>query len=160
MRNETDLRQAMDRHGDMVWRLCVLHLKNYADAEDVFQTVFMKYTMRTTEFENEAHEKAWLIRVSINACRDILGSFFRTHTVPLEQTLQEQSETNDENQAVLGAVMRLPKKYRDAVYLHYYEGYTAKQIGKILGKKESTVYTLLYRAREQLRKMLEENENG
>lgn len=154
MRNEEEVNRAIDRHADTVKRLCMLHLKNHADTEDIFQTVFLKYALSTDVFESEAHEKAWLIRVTINACRDLLRSFFRSRTVPLDALLEQPASLPDEHREVLEAVLALPAKYRDVIYLHYYEGYTAPEIGRILGKKVNTVYTLLTRARQLLRDRL------
>ena len=83
MQNEQEVNQAIDQYGDMVRRICLLHLKNISDAEDIFQEVFFKYALRTVPFESDAHEKAWLIRVAINACKDLRKSFFRSRTVSL-----------------------------------------------------------------------------
>ena len=77
MRSEWEANRAIDRYADLVRRVCMIHLKNHADTEDIFQTVFLKYVTGTTEFESEEHEKAWFIRVTINACKDLLRSFFR-----------------------------------------------------------------------------------
>lgn len=129
-------------------------MKNHADTEDIFQTVFLKYALSSAVFENTEHEKAWFIRVTINACRDLLRSFFRSRTVPLDVLADQEAPSFADNREVLEAVLSLPAKYRDVVYLHYYEGYTAPQIGEILEKKTNTVYTLLTRAREQLRRLL------
>lgn len=87
MRSEEDVGEAIDQYGDMVKRLCVVHLKNEADTEDVFQTVFLKYARHTAPFHDEAHKKAWLIRVTLNACKDLLKSFFRKNTVSLNETV-------------------------------------------------------------------------
>ena len=132
----------------------MIHLKNRADTEDIFQTVFLKYVTGTTEFESEEHEKAWFIRVTINACKDLLRSFFRSRTVSLDDLLEQPDQVPEDHREVLEAVLALPDKYRDVVYLHYYEGYTAPEIGTILHKNPNTVYTLLTRARDELRKML------
>ena len=132
----------------------MIHLKNHADTEDIFQTVFLKYVTGTTEFESEEHEKAWFIRVTINACKDLLRSFFRSRTVSLDDLLEQPDRVPEDHREVLEAVLALPDKYRDVVYLHYYEGYTAPEIGTILHKNPNTVYTLLTRARDELRKML------
>ena len=132
----------------------MIHLKNYADTEDIFQNVFLKYVLSSAVFENPEHEKAWFIRVTINACRDLLKSFFRSRTVSLDELADQPDQLSQENREVLEAVLSLPAKYRDVVYLHYYEGYTAKEIGTILKKNTNTVYTLLTRAREQLRSTL------
>lgn len=154
MRSEEEINTAIEQYADTVKRICIVHLKNHADTEDIFQTVFLKYALSSAVFENTGHEKAWFIRVTINACRDLLRSFFRSRTVPLDVLADQEAPSFADNREVLDAVLSLPAKYRDVVYLHYYEGYTAPQIGEILGKKTNTVYTLLTRAREQLRRLL------
>lgn len=154
MRSEWEANRAIDRYADLVRRVCMIHLKNHADTEDIFQTVFLKYVTGTTEFESEEHEKAWFIRVTINACKDLLRSFFRSRTVSLDDLLEQPDQVLEDHREVLEAVLALPDKYRDVVYLHYYEGYTAPEIGTILHKNPNTVYTLLTRARDELRKML------
>ena len=154
MRSEWEANRAIDRYADLVRRVCMIHLKNHADTEDIFQTVFLKYVTGTTEFESEEHEKAWFIRVTINACKDLLRSFFRSRTVSLDDLLEQSDQVPEDHREVLEAVLALPDKYRDVVYLHYYEGYTAPEIGTILHKNPYTVYTLLTRARDELRKML------
>lgn len=154
MRSEWEASRAIDRYADLVRRVCMIHLKNHADTEDIFQTVFLKYVTGTTEFESEEHEKAWFIRVTINACKDLLRSFFRSRTVSLDDLLEQPDQVLEDHREVLEAVLALPDKYRDVVYLHYYEGYTAPEIGTILHKNPNTVYTLLTRARDELRKML------
>lgn len=160
MRSEEEAARAIERYGDMVRRLCLVHLKNPADMEDIFQNVFLKYVLSPVVFESPEHEKAWLIRVTLNACRDLVKSFFRSRTVPLEELLDQPAPLSEEHREVLEAVLALPRKYRDAVYLHYYEGYTAAEIGKLLGKNTNTVYTLLTRAREQLRETLGGDRDG
>lgn len=154
MRSEEEINTAIEQYADTVKRICIVHLKNHADTEDIFQTVFLKYALSSAVFENTEHEKAWFIRVTINTCRDLLRSFFRSRTVPLDVLADQEAPSFADNREVLEAVLSLPAKYRDVVYLHYYEGYTAPQIGEILEKKTNTVYTLLTRAREQLRRLL------
>ena len=154
MRSEQEASRAIERYGNTVRRLCMMHLKNHADTEDIFQTVFLKYVLSSVSFESDEHEKAWLIRVTINACKDLLKSFFRSRTVSLEQLLDQPAPMPPDHREVLESVLALPQKYRDVVYLHYYEVYTAPEIGKILGKNANTVYTLLTRARQLLRDRL------
>ena len=154
MRSEEEANRAIDRYADLVRRLCMVHLKNPTDTEDIFQTVFLKYVLRSAGFDSPEHEKAWFIRVTINACRDLLKSVFRSRTVSLDELADRPDELSQQHREVLEAVLSLPAKYRDAVYLHYYEGYTAQEIGSILHKNTNTVYTLLTRAREQLRQTL------
>ena len=155
MREEQEVGRAIEQYADTVRRLCMIHLRHHADAEDVFQTVFLKYALHSEPFESEEHEKAWIIRVTINACRDLGRSFFRSCTVSLDEMLDQPDEISRENKEVLEAVRSLAPKYRNMIYMHYYEGYTAPQIGRILGKKVNTVYTLLARGRQQLKERLE-----
>lgn len=154
MRSEEEVSRAMERHADMVRRLCMIHLKNHADTEDIFQTVFLKYVLSSVSFESEEHERAWLIRVTLNACRDLLRRFFRSRTVSLEELVEQPAAIAPDHREVLEAVLSLPPQYRDAVYLHYFEGMTAPQISRLLRKNVNTVYTLLTRARERLRERL------
>ena len=154
MRGEEETNQAIERYGDTVRRLCMIHLKNEADTQDIFQTVFLKYLLHDRPFESREHEKAWFIRVTLNACKDLLKSFFRSRTVPLEELTNKAADLTDEAREVLNAVLALPQKERDVVYLHYYEGYTAPEISRLLGKNVNTIYTNLARARERLREML------
>lgn len=132
----------------------MIHLKNYADTEDIFQTVFLKYALRTDEFESDEHERAWFIRVTINACKDLLRSFFRSRTVSLDQLLEQPAALTPDHREVLEAVLSLPQKYKDVVYLYYYEDYTAPQIADLLGKNANTIYTLLTRSRQLLKDKL------
>lgn len=153
MRSEQEVNAAIDRYADTIRRVCMLYLKNSADTEDVFQTVFLKYLLSDQVFESQEHEKAWFLRVAVNACKDLRKSFFRSRTVSLEELTEDHRE-------VLEAVLSLPRKNREVVYLHYYEGYTAPQISQILGKNASTVYTLLTRSRQMLREKLGGDEFG
>lgn len=154
MRSEQETLRAIERYSDTVRRLCAVHLKNDADTEDIFQTVFLKYVLSSVSFENDEHEKAWFIRVTINACRDLLKSFFRRHTVSLDEVIEHPAEPPPDHGDVWEAVFALPQKYRDVVYLHYYEDYTAPQISRILGKNVNTIYTLLTRSKQMLRERL------
>lgn len=154
MRSEEEVNSAIQRYSDTIRRICMLHLKNYADTEDIFQTVFLKYVLSSATFESEEHEKAWIIRVTVNACKDLIKSFFRSRTVSLDEVLEQPAPMASQHREVLEAVLSLPPKYKDAVYLHYYEGYSAPEIGRILGKNVNTVYTLLNRARQLLKETL------
>lgn len=154
MRSEQEVNTAIERYSDTVKRLCMVYLKNYADTEDIFQTVFLKYVLSSVHFENEEHEKAWFIRVTINACRDLIKSFFHSKTVSIDEIINLPGEMPQDNREILEAILSLPPKYKIAVYLHYYEGYTAPQISKILKKNVNTVYTLLTRSRQMLKEKL------
>ncbi len=154
MRSEQEVNTAIDRYSDIIKRLCMIHLKNYADTEDIFQTVFLKYVLSSVCFENEEHEKAWFIKVTLNACRDLIKSFFRSKTISIDEIINLPGELPHENKEILEAILSLPPKYKDIVYLHYYEGYTAVQISKIFKKNVNTVYTLITRSKQMLKEKL------
>ena len=154
MRSEAEAVRAIERDSDTVRRICAGHLKNEADTEDIFQTVFLKYALSSVSFESDEHEKAWFIRGTLNACKDLLKSFFRGHTVPLDEAAAYPAQPPPDYRDVWEAVFALPQKYRDVVYLHYFEEYTAPEISRILGKNVNTVYTLLTRSKQLLREKL------
>lgn len=175
MREEAELNRALQSHADTVRRICFMHLHNRSDVEDVFQEVFLKYALRDAAFESPDHEKAWLLRVAINACKDLNKSIWRRQVFSLEDAdttylsisdghggvphrrgpHREVSHREVSHREVLDAVLRLvPPKYRDVIYLHYYEGYRAAEIAAIMKQKENTIYTWLARARAQLKKTL------
>lgn len=154
MRSEHEANRAIEQYADMVRRICFVHLKNQEDTEDIFQNVFLKYVLYSGTFESSEHEKAWFARVTINACKDLLKNFYRKNTVPMDAVSEEAFTSNEEQSAVLEEVLSLPKKYKDVVYLFYYEGYLAAEIADIMKKKENTIYSLLSRARKLLKEKL------
>lgn len=109
MRSEQEVNRAMERHADTVRRLCLIHLKNHADTEDIFQNVFLKYALSSVRFESEEHERAWFIRVTLNACRDLLRRFFRSRTVSLDKLVEQPARIAPEHREVLEAVLALPQ---------------------------------------------------
>lgn len=149
-----EMEQIYDKYSLMVYRTAFAYFKNKADAEDVVSEVFIKYFTSESNFNNEQHEKAWLIRVTVNRCKDILRSFRVKKTVPLEEAA-EICETFEEK-AVYKAVMELPKKYSLVIHLYYFEGYTTKEIAQICNKNDQTIRTWLSRARKMLKKSLGE----
>lgn len=128
MRSEAEANRAVEKYADSVRRVCFLHLKNYCDVEDVFQEVFLKYILHDRPFESDAHEKAWLIRVSINNCKDLKKNFFRRNVFSMEDInaepfyIQNESILFGENKEILEEVLKLHDKYRDVIHLFYYEG--------------------------------------
>ena len=159
MRSEKEVNRAIELYSDTVRRLCVIRLKNYDDTQDIFQNVFLKYALSSVQFENCEHEKAWFIRVTINACNDWFKDFFRSHTVSIDEIIEKAAPGSpNDSREILQAVLDLPQKYRDVVYLHYYEEYSAPEISKILNKNVNTVYTLLTRSKEILRERLKNYE--
>lgn len=147
-----DVLSALDRYADTVRRVCSLYLRRREDIEDVFQDVFLKYMQRTEPFEQAEHEKAWIIRVTINRCMDFVGSFWQRRIVPLDP--ERLSVKPVERQGLLEAVLKLPEKERTVIYLFYYEGYAATEIAGLTGQNVNTVYSHLHRARARLRRYL------
>lgn len=152
MRNENETRLAMDKYADTIRRICFVYLKKYSDVEDAFQNIFLKYVLYERTFESDSHEKAWLIRVTINECKDTLKSFFRSKVHSLQD--HQLPSVSQEHSEILDAVLQLDKNYKIVIYLFYYEGYSAVEIADILHKKENTVYTWLSRGRQQLKERL------
>ncbi|WP_297242472.1 RNA polymerase sigma factor [uncultured Flavonifractor sp.] len=148
MGEETGLRQVMERYGDMVYRLALAQTHSSHDADDVFQEVFLRYLRAAPVFREEEHRKAWLLRVTVNCCKKLHGSFWRRHTVALSETLPAQ---NPEEGELLGLLEGLPQKYRAVLHLYYYEGYATEEIAVILGRSPGTVRSQLSRGRALLR---------
>jgi len=134
----------------MVYRVCFTCLGNKHDAEDALQTTFMNL-LRAGQKDSIRNIKAWLIVCAKNSCTDILRRGYRN-----ESTLEDwyaHTDTRDETRELLHS---LPGPERLAVYLHYYERYTAAQIGKILKKSESTVWGYLHKGRKKLKQLIQE----
>ena len=144
----------VNTYADLILRLSYTYLSHTQDAQDICQTVFLKLIERRPAFASSEHEKAWIIRTTINACKDHLKSHWRKTTVPIEAA-QHVPAPAAEPGSILASVNLLPPKYRAVIYLHYYEGYTAPEIAQLLGRLPSTVNTQLRRGREQLKTLLE-----
>lgn len=156
-KNEIFLNDAMNKHGDEVYRLALCRLQNKTDAEDVYQEVFLKLFSTKTDFEDDEHLKAWLLRVTINKCCDLRRcAWFKNKTV-LENEIV--AEMPDEYIDLWQSISVLSKDLRTVIWLHYVEGYKTEEISQILKCNPSTVRTKLYRARKKLRKDLEVVQN-
>lgn len=140
-------------YADAILRLSYTYLKNTHDAQDICQTVFVKLLTHPREFESPAHEKAYILRMAANACKDILKSPWRRKTCGLE-VCADVPAPEAEDGSVLAAVNALPTRYRTVIYLYYYEGYQASEIGEILGIPTATVHTRLARGRDKLKTAL------
>ena len=154
---ELCLNTAIEKYGDMIYRIAVNQMKNRTDADDIFQEVFIKWMQHKDEFKNEVHEKAWIIRVTINQCKTVLGSSWKKKTAEFSEELENVLSYNDEveEESELSEVIKkLPEKYRAVIHLFYYEELSIGEISETLGEKESTIRTQLTRARRQLKKML------
>lgn len=147
---DTEFLELFDRYHNMVYRLALSVTASPQDAEDIVQTVFMKML---TSPPAPGRERAWLARVTVNEGRDLLRYFQRRKTEPLDESIAFSAP---EEGALFEAVMALPGKYRAAVHLHYYEGYSCAETAGILGISPSAVSMRLHRARQLLGRILKE----
>ena len=139
---------------DMVYRVAFNYIKSTADAEDITQNVFLKLIQEKKHFENDEHVKYWLIRVTVNECRNLVRSRW-WKTEPLEDYAASVPFDDRVESELFSSVMALPRKYRIPIYLYYYEGYSTQEIGRILKLPKNTVCTQLKRGRALLKKTLE-----
>jgi RNA polymerase sigma-70 factor (ECF subfamily) len=145
--------QDLNHYGSMLMRLAYSYMKNIYDAEDVVQEVFMQLLKNIEIFESDNHKRNWLICVARNICKNKLKSAWLKNRAELTE-IPYYDEYKDSN--ILNKVMQLPLKYREIIYLYYYEDYTTVEIASIIDKKETTVRSLLSRGRKILKKELKE----
>ncbi len=155
MAQESRNEAAVMQHGPAVYRLAFAQLRNKADADDVYQDVFLRYVERAPAFESTEHERAWLLRVTLNCCRDLWRSPWRRHSVPLEEDLpfETQEEWNLHEE-----LKKLPKKYRSVLHLFYWEDMTTEEIARVVGCSPEAVRQQLYRGRQKLKKILDKED--
>lgn len=150
---------AIDRYADMVYRLALSQMKNTADADDLFQEVFVRLVKHVQDLESWEHVKAWLIRVTINCARKHYEQYWNRNVDYIEEPerMADEKETMElpEEHPVRAAVEKLPPKYRLVVHLYYYEDLSIVEIAQLTSQKESTVKSQMYRAREMLKGILE-----
>ena len=155
-KDASDAAAFVQRYAQMILRLCFTYSLGRADAEDICQNVFLKLLQCDRRFADEGETRAFIIRMTINECKDALKSGWRRRTVPLDELIEREAPgLPAQSSGVLAAVQRLPLKYREAVYLYYYEGYNTEEIAALAGVKPAAVRQRLARAREKLRKELE-----
>ena len=140
-------------YADAILRLSYTYLKNTHDAQDICQTVFVKLLTEPREFDSPDHERAYILRMAVNACKDLLKSPWRKRTCGLEACAQVPAPEAADG-SLLAAVNSLPPHYRAVIYLYYYEGYQASEISAILGIPAATVHTRLARGRAKLKELL------
>lgn len=150
------------QYADAVYRVALNACRNPADAEDIMQNVLLKLYRDKTPFESGEHVKRWLIRVTVNETRRLARSPWRWRVsgTPLEEYAGTVEFQAPEESRLFAAVMDLPKKYRVPLYLYYYENYPVKEVAALCGLNQSTVQTRLQRARERLKRALEQEEDS
>lgn len=158
---DTEIVRLIDTYGDDVLRISYMYLKDKQKAEDAFQEVFIKIYNKYKSFKGDSSEKTWIIRITINVCKDILRSSW-LKKVFLTDDIGQHKESNvenlvikkDENRLIFDEVVSLPPAYKDVIILYYYQDFDTAEISKILNIAEGTVRSRLYRAREILKKNL------
>lgn len=146
------LEEVLNQYGNMLFRYALLMLGNTQDAEDVVQDTLLKYWQKAPEFNDKNHEKAWLLTVTANRCRDLLRTRLRRGETALDSIaeLPDVWTNPAENSGILETLMCLPEKYKKVVYLHYVEEYKVEEIAGIIGKTASAVKMRLKKGRELL----------
>lgn len=148
---------AFDTYGGLVLRTAYCCTGSYSESEDIAQDVFLTLHEKNKSFSDDEHLKAWLLRVTINKCRDLKKSMFFSRRTAIEDVPAAAVTVDDTCKRELKeAVAALPEKYSTVLFLYYYEGYSIKEISALLGKREATVGSLLRRGREKLRLEIEE----
>ena len=155
MLTDTQFSEYAQKYIDTVYRVAFSMLKNPHDADDVTQEVFLKLYTARGEFQSEAHVKNWLVKVTVNTCRNVFRTPWRK-VEDIEEYAQTLAFETPEQSDLFLAVNSLDRKYRIAVHLYYFEEYSVKEIGEILGVSENTVSTRLARARGKLKAILTE----
>lgn len=153
LRTDKEIIAIYNRHVDTVYRVCYSFMKNKPETEDMVQETFLKLISNGKHFENERHEKAWLIVTASNLCKDSLKKWWRRNESIDENPALTEKCVNDHNE-VLEAILALPKEYKTVVYMYYYEGFSGKEIASAMGCTQQTVRTRLSRARKMLKLML------
>lgn len=153
MRTNAEIERVVNEYATMLLRVAYSQLNNRMEAEDTVQEVLLKYMEKAPVFQSEEHEKAWLLRVTINHCKNHLASAWFRKRADLDEGIPALDNAELE---VVSAVAALPAKYRAVVHLYYFEGYSTKEIAEILHSRPNTVSSRLSRARALLAKALKE----
>lgn len=153
MRTNAEIERVVNEYATMLLRVAYSQLNNRTEAEDTVQEVLLKYMEKAPVFQSEEHEKAWLLRVTINHCKNHLASAWFRKRADLDEGIPALDNAELE---VVSAVAALPAKYRAVVHLYYFEGYSTKEIAEILHSRPNTVSSRLSRARALLAKALKE----
>ncbi len=151
-----DFSEAVRRYGETVYKIAYIHSGSVSDSEDIFQDTFFALYNYNKEFNDEAHIKAWLIRVTLNKCKSLKRSVWFRKRADLSDTETSASGDTETDLLVRSAIIKLKKSYRTVIILFYYEGYSCEEIAKILGTNSSTIRTRLSRARALLKEDLKE----
>ena len=155
LQQRAEAERLVQTYSDLILRLCYTYLKNTQDAEDICQDTFVKLLCGNVHFTSPEHEKAWIIRTASNACKDLLKSAHHSRTCALEACGDYAVPETENEGSILAAVAQLPEHYREVLYLHYFEGYSLKELSALLNIPAATAGTRLARGREKLKAILE-----
>lgn len=159
LRTDREITEIYLRHVDTVYRVCYSFMKNVPETEDMVQETFLRLLSTGKHFENERHEKAWLIVTASNACKDSLKRWWRTN-----ERIEDHPELNAravcEGNPVLDAILKLPREQKTVVYMYYYEGYSTREIASYMRCSEATARSRLSRARKALKSSLGGEQDG
>ena len=160
--SDSDFDSYVHKYRKTVFGTALCFVKNPSDADDIAQEVFMKLYKYDGSFDSDEHVRAWLIRCTVNYSKSLLRSYWHKFSAPLEAADDKVSYECIESTDTLSLLNKLRPKLRTALYLHYYEGYSAMDVAKILGISEAAVMARLSRGRKQLREIMlkERKENG
>ncbi len=150
--SESEFLRLVKLYRQTVFRAAYCQLKNYTEAEDITEEVFLALYTYKGCFNEDSHAKAWLLRVTMNKCRNLLKSAYHRLSVPFEEAADKPVFT--EKNELLAVVMTLKPKLRIPLYMYYYEEYPIKEIAELLGEKETTITTRLSRGRRKLKELL------
>ena len=153
--NAQEFNLVYERYRDLLYRIGYTYLKNEHDVADLLQEVFVKRLYHAPSFQSEEHEKRWMIRVTVNLAKNQRKSFWSKNVTKMAEMLESPECNNwqmsERQKDLLAAVVSLPEKQRIALYLHYFEGYTCKEIADILHCTESAIKMRLKKGRMMLR---------
>ena len=154
--------EAMKRYSSMVYRLAYARTRNYEDAEDIYQEVFLKLARADISFENQEHVKAWLLRVTVNCSVNLFRSAWRRHVQPVEALPERASPRDDDDryEALNRALDILPARYRAVIHLYSYEEMSVDEISAVFNTKPATIRSCLARGRERLKRELTQNKEA
>lgn len=147
------IEKVIEKHLNMLLQIAYHNLKYTSDADDIVQEVFIKL-LSCSDFKDEVYLKSWLIRVTINLCKDYNKSAWRKKTEQLIEITEIIEPIQEVSHEILEEVRKLPVKYRNIIYLYYFQEYTVPEISKIFEKNINTVQSQLNRARKKLKTIL------
>lgn len=161
MQNNDIIEKMISLYGNDVLRIATAYTRDAEISKDIFQEVFIKVAKNISKFEKRSSEKTWLIRITVNTCKDYLKSSWNKKVIQMEEIESNTTLNSDENilekeqsSLIIQEILNLPIKYKDILLLYYYQDFSTPDISKILNIPEASVRTRLRRARELIKDKL------